>query len=420
MLWFARESTPRLWWQRLREHLTPRSVYFQGALRLAVALAVARLLAGVLDLSHGFWVLLTILTLLRTSASETRSLLWPALVGTVIGSIGAAGLLLVDIPPLAYALLLPFVMLIGFSAGPLLGLGWAQALFTLVVALVFAQVSPVDWHLAEARVLDVAIGAAVGLAAGLLAWPRGGSGELHRAAGTYLAATGRVVRQTVDVLTRGTRADDVLPQARDAGELASASWALYQTEHHPAPSVDWQATLLAGHHAVRGAEWLLRECPTGRLLPCVQPLAAEADAVATRYERVADALLRRDHVGLAARSPVPPRGDWPTDLGTDLYHLADLHVLARRPARRPGPDPGCGVGRCRRRGRAPAGRPARRRRDQLIRRGSRRHAPDGRAGAVSGHCPRWVRSAATSAARLDAASFCRRRATCCSTVFGEM
>ena len=38
-LWFAAEPAPRLWWHRLREHLTPRSVYFQGALRLAVALA---------------------------------------------------------------------------------------------------------------------------------------------------------------------------------------------------------------------------------------------------------------------------------------------------------------------------------------------------------------------------------------------
>ena len=58
----------------------------------------------------------------------------------------------------------------------------------------------------------------------------------------------------------------------------------------------------------------------------MQPLAAEADAVATRYEQVADALLRRDHVVLAAGLPAPPRGDWPTDLGADLYHLADLHV----------------------------------------------------------------------------------------------
>ncbi len=280
-----------------------------------------------LDLSHGFWVLLTILTLLRTSAAETRSLLWPALVGTVIGSIGAAALLLVDIPPPTYALVLPVVMLIGFSAGPLLGLGWAQALFTLVIALVFAQVSPVDWHLAEARVVDVAVGAAIGLATGLLAWPRGGSGELHRAAGTYLAAAGRVVRDTIDVLTHGAGPGRALPEARDAGELASASWALYQTEHHPTPSVDWQATLLAGHHAVRGAEWLLKECPRpGRLLPCVEPLSAEADDVAARYERAAGALLRRDHAVLGAAPPEPPRGDWPTDLGTDLYHLADLHV----------------------------------------------------------------------------------------------
>ena len=68
------------------------------------------------------------------------------------------------------------------------------------------------------------------------------------------------------------------------------------------------------------------ECLTGRLLPCVEPLSAEADDVAARYEQVADALLRRDHAVLGAAPPEPPRGDWPTNLGTDLYHLADLHV----------------------------------------------------------------------------------------------
>jgi len=325
-LWFARESTAQLWWQRLHEHLTPRSVYFQGALRLAAALGVARLLAGVLDLSHGFWVLLTVLTLLRASAAETRALLWPALVGTAIGSVGAALLLVAGIPPTAYAVVMPVVMLVGFAAGPLLGLGWSQALFTLVVALVFAQVSPTDWHLAEYRFVDVAVGALIGLATGLLAWPRGGSGELHRAAGTYLGAAARVVRETVDVLARDARPGAALPEARDTGELASASWALYQSEHHTPPSIDWQATLLAGQHAVRGAEGLLHECPTGRLLPCVEALTAEADDVAARFDRVAGALVRRDRAVLAA-APLPPaRGEWPTDLGPALYHLADLHV----------------------------------------------------------------------------------------------
>ena len=70
----------------------------------------------------------------------------------------AAALLVVGIPPALYAVVLPVVMLVGFAAGPLLGLGWAQALFTVVIALVFAQVAPSDWHLAEARVVDVAAG----------------------------------------------------------------------------------------------------------------------------------------------------------------------------------------------------------------------------------------------------------------------
>ena len=70
--WYAREPAWRLWWYRLRMHFTTRSVYFQGALRLALALALARLLVGAFDLAHGFWVLLAILTLLRTSAAQTR------------------------------------------------------------------------------------------------------------------------------------------------------------------------------------------------------------------------------------------------------------------------------------------------------------------------------------------------------------
>ena len=325
-LWFAAEPAPRLWWLRLREHLTPRSVYFQGALRLAAALAVARLLAGVLDLAHGFWVLLAVLTLVRTSAAETRMTLRPALLGTVLGALAAAALLVVGIPPALYAVVLPVVMLVGFAAGPLLGLGWAQALFTVVIALVFAQVAPSDWHLAEARVVDVAVGAAIGVAAGLLAWPRGGSGELQRSVGTFLAAAARLVRETVDVLARGVPRGDALPEARAAGELAQASWALYQSEQHQRATVDWQATLAAGHHAVRGAEALLRECPTGRLLPCVGPLSTVATDVADRYARAADAVAGRDPAALTAPPPPEPSVEWPTDLGPALYHLADLRV----------------------------------------------------------------------------------------------
>ena len=323
VFWFAQRSAAALYWHRLREHLTPRSVSFQGALRLAVALALARLLAGVLDLSHGFWVLLTILTVLRTSAAETRSALRPALIGTVAGSVAAAGLLLLGVHPHVYAVILPFAMLIGFAAGPLLGLGWAQALFTLVIALVFAQVTPVDWRLAEARILDVLIGAGVGVLIGLFAWPRGGGGELHRATSIYLADSARVVRETVATMARAAQPGGGLTQAREDGRLAEASYALYQSERPQPARIDWQATLVSGHHAVRGAEILLRSCPSGGLLPCVEPLTVAADDVAGRYDDASTAL--HDHSLPAPQAPAPDL-TWPTDLGPDLYHLADLRV----------------------------------------------------------------------------------------------
>lgn len=63
------------------------------------------------------------------------------------------------------------------QAGGLLRL----VLFTLVISLVFAQLAPVNWQLATTRVIDVAVGTAIGALIGLVAWPRGSTGELHHA-----------------------------------------------------------------------------------------------------------------------------------------------------------------------------------------------------------------------------------------------
>jgi uncharacterized membrane protein YccC len=91
--WYASRSTPSLWFMRFRGHFTPRSVFFQNAIRLAVGLAAARLIAGVLDLSHGFWMLLATLTLMRTSVAMTRAAVVPAFLGTAGGGL-VAGLVL--------------------------------------------------------------------------------------------------------------------------------------------------------------------------------------------------------------------------------------------------------------------------------------------------------------------------------------
>ncbi len=193
---YACASPVRLWWQRFAMHLTPRSVYFQGAVRVAVALAAARLVAGVLDLTHGFWVLLATLTLLRSRAVDTRIGLRPAVVGTLAGA-AVVGVLLVAVGTLPdfYAAITPPVMVAAFAAGTLIGPAWGQALFTVMVTLVFTQLAPAGAQIVDARVVDVFVGAAIGVAAGVLAWPRGAGGELRRSAARVLPRAHRRCRR---------------------------------------------------------------------------------------------------------------------------------------------------------------------------------------------------------------------------------
>ncbi|MDD9380923.1 FUSC family protein [Streptomyces sp. ZAF1911] len=187
--WYAEEGPVRLWWYRLAGNTGPRSVHFQNAVRLGVALAVARAVAGLDSLPHGFWAMLAVISLTRTNAVQTRATVRLALIGTLVGAVAAGGVLvLAGEASTVYAFLLPPLMLFAFCVGPVRGVGWAQAMFTLVVAMAFAQLAPVTWQLAEVRFLDVLVGSAIGMVCGLLAWPRGAHDELGRAVAELLHA----------------------------------------------------------------------------------------------------------------------------------------------------------------------------------------------------------------------------------------
>ena len=116
--WYASRSAASLWFTRFRGHFTPRSVFFQNAVRLAAGLAAARLIAGELDLSHGFWMLLATLTLMRTSVATTRAAVVPAFLGTIAGGLVAALVLaLAGADSTVYEVAFPFVMVLAWPPG---------------------------------------------------------------------------------------------------------------------------------------------------------------------------------------------------------------------------------------------------------------------------------------------------------------
>lgn len=289
--WYAGKRAPSLWWHRLAGHAGPRSVYFQNAVRISLALAAARTIAGVDSLPHGFWAMLAVLSLTRTTAAQTRATVRVAITGTLLGALTTGVLLaLIGSHTNVYAVALPFVMFTAFRVGPVRGVGWAQGMFTLVVAFVFAQLAPVTWQLAEVRMLDVIIGSLIGVVFGVLAWPRGAQRELHRAVALLLATEAETVERTTAAVVEGGPgyAPDDRP-LQHALTMAESAFAQHQSEPRTSenPRTDWHAAMMSGHHVLWGSRRLFV-----RGGPAVGPangvrLDGRAAGVATRMREAA-------------------------------------------------------------------------------------------------------------------------------------
>jgi uncharacterized membrane protein YccC len=321
--------------RRVTGNVTLRSVLFQNALRTALGLTAARLVAGYLGLAHGFWVLLAVLTFGRTTAGETWQAVRRAVAGNAVGALAAGALLIglgrhTDV----YAALLAPAMLAGFALGPLLGLAYTQVLFTLVVATAFAQISPATGRLSEARVIDVVTGSVIGLLCGLLAWPAGAGREIHRAMARLLRSCGPLLPQTEEELLYPSPGACASPQTLPSVHLlrlAEAAYAQYRGESPSAQGrggADWHAVLISANHIILGAHWL----PRFGLRPHADPSGPTTErAMSTAADLVAEAnriaALLTGARPQSAPPPVPapsgvPEAPLPIDLEVWMTSLA--------------------------------------------------------------------------------------------------
>ncbi|MEV8428849.1 FUSC family protein [Streptomyces chartreusis] len=353
LFWYTHAATAQLWLRRITGNISLRSVQFHNALRIAVALAAARLVAGSLDLTHGFWVLLAVLTLSRTTVGEAWTAIRQAVTGNLVGAV-VAGALLTGLArhTEAYAAILAPAMLIAFALGPLLGIAWAQGLFTLVVATAFAQIAPASWRLAEARIVDVVTGSAIGLLCGMLAWPAGARAEVRRTMAGLLYECGPLIKGTVGMLAAVPPGSVPAPASLPALHrlrLAESAYAQFRSEPGSDAHVraDWHAVLLTAHHILLGAQWLPRfDLPANALPPDAGDRArAGADTLARTTDRLADLCSGRPPKTVdKATPPVRPTGPplpvlvdldmWLRSLTAQLTRIeAGLPEAIRRPAR---------------------------------------------------------------------------------------
>ena len=292
----AVEATERL----ATEHAGGGSIWLRNSLRGAAGLAVAVFIAQRGGLQHSFWVVLGTISVLRSNALGTGWSVLTALVGTAVGILIGAGLVIaIGTHEAVLWVVLPFAVLLAAYAPRAISFAAGQAGFTVVLFILFNIIQPSGWRVGVVRLEDVAIGFAISLGVGLLFWPRGAAALLRE---NLAAAYGRsadyvvaTTREIIDEADSGSSAE--LAQTADTAlHRLDDAFRQYLSERS-ATSVRLEevAGLVAGAARVRRAgqslSMLGRMTDDTRLTRCGANLDGEIYAVRSWYVTLGDSFV---------------------------------------------------------------------------------------------------------------------------------
>ncbi len=337
--------------RRLRANLNLHSVRLQDSVRLGLGLMVGVLTIHLLDLQHGFWVALATLSVVKSDATRTARSLVEAVVGTAVGFVIAALVIeAIGSRPGWLAAALPVTLFAAFYAKGALSFLVGQAAFTMAVLVMFNLLAPFGWSLGLVRLEDVVAGALIGLAVGVLAWPRGPEASLRWITSRLVVTSSRYLVTAVDdpwalepsirgVMSNGAR-DRTHQSALDSSVLADDALAeVLEQEPDPRGTRRWVEVISFGN----------RMRYAGEVITAQRMHAAVTPAGGARARRSAD-LLEAACLQLAAKlrgtgrgatpdrpvdSPVDPDPDddltlWIQDLTESAYALLAPGTTERR------------------------------------------------------------------------------------------
>ena len=161
----------------LFSNLTIKSDTFRHALRLTIAVVAGYLLAHVFSIGHSYWILLTIIVILKPAYSLTKKRNSDRLFGTVGGML--IGILIVQLPTNSTVLLL---LIIAFMVGSYSSMRRnyfiSVLLMTAYLVLFYHMLNPKDFSmLLKDRIVDTVIGGIIAFAASFFLFP---SWERHK------------------------------------------------------------------------------------------------------------------------------------------------------------------------------------------------------------------------------------------------
>ena len=200
-------------WRLLVAHLRWQSPVFRFALRLSLAVAASLVVAAHLPYeSHAYWLILSIVVILKPSFSMTRQRRTDRVVGTLIGCVLTAAILRSVQAPVA---LIGFMFIASVAAPAFLNVKYrytAIAVSTRALLLIHL-IAPAGEEVIAERLLDTLIGAAIATLFSFVlpSWEYRSLPQLMR---SVLRANQAYIAASRDLLQGKTRGDYVYRLAR--------------------------------------------------------------------------------------------------------------------------------------------------------------------------------------------------------------
>jgi uncharacterized membrane protein YccC len=156
--------------KKIIENFSFKSPIFKHSLRLAVIVVIGFLIGNIFSMQNPYWILITIVVIMRPSYGLTKARSINRVVGTLIGAAIATIIILITQNTVIYGVISIVSLPLAFS---LIQSNYRNAaiFITLNVIFVYAILDPNILSVVKFRIVDTLIGAALASVANYFLWP---------------------------------------------------------------------------------------------------------------------------------------------------------------------------------------------------------------------------------------------------------
>ena len=186
--------------KQFRENLTLKSTLFRHAVRMAFVMGIGYLFSLVINIgAHSYWILLTIMVILKPGFSLTKQRNFQRLVGTIIGGIsGALILILIKDETVLFILLLLFMV----ATYSLIRLNYIVSVMfmTPFILIMFSFLDMNTFVIAQERIVDTLIGSALAFFSSYIILPSWESTQVQGTMRKLLIANYHYISQALKII----------------------------------------------------------------------------------------------------------------------------------------------------------------------------------------------------------------------------